>query len=395
MTEKIKEISKALKEPEWLLAWREKRAAEAVVLPTSVKHGIAIAALFPETEPDFAQMPEYKVESTKGIEIYTWKEAMMQEEIEPIVRGLMESIFFPVAKDHYRAVGQALFQSGIVLYVQPNMKDDGTFVTEKITLDTVVPASSSSDVVIVVLKEVAQCEFVSNISGGAVGSVHARTLVVISEQESQIRLTQLDLLSSGAMVMHASRAVVSGHGKVLWRELLMGNALVSSITESVLIGAGATATILQGIIATEYAVFDVDVSSRHLASETSSTIKTAGTGGDSSRTLYRGLVDMHDGVKKVSGSQAAKFLVLSPGAKIDAIPSLDIASSDVTCSHKLSISHVREGDTFYPRLRGLSDTESRALFLEGHFSDVFLGEENADMMHKILLYIEKQNLSHD
>jgi Fe-S cluster assembly scaffold protein SufB len=84
-------------------------------------------------------------------------------------------------------------------------------------------------------------------------------------------------------------------------------------------------------------------------------------------------------VRGVRGAQEAKFLALSKGAKIDAIPSLDIATNDVTSSHKLSIAHVREGDTFYPRLRGLSDRESRALFLESHFGEVFRGDDGAKL----------------
>ena len=377
-------ISETLKESEWVLAWREKRMEEAGVLPTSIKHGIAISALFPETEPDYAETAQYHVDATKGIEIYTWKEAMMQEEVEPILKGLMESVFFPVAKDHFRALGQATFRSGLVVYVQPNMKDDGTFVTEKLTLDTIVPTNTSADIIVVILKEGALCDLTSNLSGGGAGSMHARTLVILSEQEAQVCVSQTNATASGAMVMHQSRGVIAGHGKVIWRELLTGDVLVSSVTDNLLIGVGASATVLQGIVAGAHAVFDVDVSAAHSASDTVSLIKTAGTATDVSRVLYRGLVNMEHGVRAVRGEQEAKFLVLSPTAKIDAIPSLDIASNDVHCAHKLSVSHVRAGDLFYPKLRGLSDEESRTLFLEGHFGHVFAGDENADMMNLIL-----------
>ncbi len=366
-----------------MLLWREQRLLEAEALPKSIKHGIGISALFPETESDYFGTAEYHVDASRGLEIYTWSEATTQEEVEPILRGLMESDFFPAAKDFFRGQAQALFRSGLVVYVQPNMKEDGTFVTEQLTLDTIVPDSSSADIIVVIVKEGAWFEFVSSVTGGGAGSVHARTLVVLAESDATVRITQEDSLTSGAMVMHASRAVVASHGKVTWREVLLGNQLISSITENLLIGIGARVEVLQGVVAPLSSVFDVDVSAQHIADETHSTIKTAGVGSGSARILYRGLVDMKDGVHKVEGAQEAKFLALSPKAKIDAIPSLDIASNDVTCAHKLSISHVREGDTFYPKLRGLSDEESRSLFLEGHFAYVFSGEENEDMMKKI------------
>ncbi len=379
----IKEISKTLKEPEWLLGWREKQMAHASTLPKAIKHGIGISALFPETEPDFVGVAEYHVDTTKGLEIYTWGEAVTQEEIEPLLRGLLESDFFPAPKDFFRATGNALFSSGLVVYVQPNMADDGTFITEKLTLDTMIPKGSSSDVIVVIVKEGAKFEFTSNVSGGALGSVHSRTLIVVTEQDTVTRITQRDVLSTGEMVMHSSRGIVAGNSGLVWRELLAGDALVSSITHNLLIGSSAKVKVLQALVASNHAEFDVDVSAEHLADDTHSDIFTAGTGKDKSKILYRGLVVMKDGVHKVVGAQEAKFLVLTPGAKIDAIPSLDVASNDVSCAHKLSISHVREGDMFYPKLRGLSDEESRTLFFEGHFAHVFSGEENADIMNAI------------
>lgn len=380
---RIKEVSKTLKEPEWLLGWREKQMAHASTLPRAIKHGIGISALFPEMEPDFGGIAEYHVDTTKGLEIYTWGEAVTQEEIEPLLKGLLESEFFPAPKDFFRATGNAFFASGLVVYVQPNMADDGTFITEKLTLDTMVPKGSSSDIIIVIAKEGAKFEFTSNMSGGMVGSVHSRTLIVVTEQDTVTRITQRDTVSEGAMVMHLSRGIVAGNSSLVWRELLAGDALVSSVTHNLLIGSGAKVKVLQALIASDHAEFDVDVSAEHLADDTHSDIFTAGTGKDKSKILYRGLVAMKDGVHMVEGAQEAKFLVLTPGAKIDAIPSLDVASNDVSCAHKLSISHVREGDMFYPKLRGLSDEESRALFLEGHFAHVFSGEENADIMKEI------------
>ncbi len=387
---RVKEISTILKEPEWAQSFRAKRLEESKSLPKAIKHGIGISALFPETDPDYSGCAEYHVDSTKGLEIYTWKEAMTQEEVEPILKGLMESNFFPGAKDHFRALGQSLFASGLVVYVQPNMKEDETFITETLTLDTTVPLKSSADVVVVIVKEGAKLDFTSRLSGGGVGSVHARTLVVLSERGTRVRITQSDTLSREAMAMYASRAIVAGHAEVLWREVIAGNKLVSSMTENLLIGSGAKVTVLQGLVATAHAEFDIDVTARHLADDTHSEIRSAGVGSGTSRILYRGLVDIHAGVRGVRGGQEAKFLALSSTAKIDAIPSLDIASNEVNCTHKLSISHVHKGDAFYPKLRGLSDEESRTLFLEGHFLEVFLGDENIDMMNLILPNLTKE-----
>ncbi len=365
------------------MSWREKRFVDAGILPKAIKHGIAITALFPESEPDYAGVAQYHVDASKGLELYTWKEAVTQEEIVPVLNGLLNSEFFPIAGDHFRAFGQACFASGIVVYVQPNMAIDDTFIEERLVLDTMVPTTSGADIVVVILKEGAKLDLVSNVTGGGEGSVFSRTLVVVTERDTQVRITEGTNLATGGMLMKSARAIVAGNSKVTWREIFSGDALTSTINESLLIGVGARATVLQGVVGEAHAIHDIEVSARHLADDTHSSIRTAGIACDTSRTLYRGLVDMKEGVHKVVGAQDGRFLVLSKGAKVDAIPALDIASNDVTCAHKLSISHIRDGDIFYPKLRGLSDDESRALFLEGHFAQAFVGDANTDIMLQV------------
>lgn len=179
------------------------------------------------------------------------------------------------------------------------------------------------------------------------------------------------------------RGIVAAHSTCSWSAIFSGEISIKSETENVLIGESAKGEIREGIIADGLAHYDIFSSEKHMADHTHSRIYAAGIGTGMSKTVYRGVIDMVEGVSKVDGGQEARFLLLSPKAEVDAIPSLDIASKDVLCTHKLSISHIRDADAFYPKLRGLSDTESRALFLEGHFVQAFPGEENEEIMKDI------------
>jgi hypothetical protein len=80
-TPDIKELSKRLAEPEWLLSWREARAEQAAALPVTEQYGINISGVSLGEENDFASYAEYEVTPSKGLELYTWKEAITQEEI--------------------------------------------------------------------------------------------------------------------------------------------------------------------------------------------------------------------------------------------------------------------------------------------------------------------------
>jgi Fe-S cluster assembly protein SufD len=373
--EQITGISSSLAEPSWLLAWRENRASIAENLPKTLKYGLGIDAHLPADHyKGSLSTAEYHVDASKGLEVYTWKEAVNQEEIAPILKGLMESELFPVADNYFDGNAQAVFGSGVVVYVQPNLNEKDEFVTEKLTLDTLLPDGTSSDIVIVIAKEGSKLDFTSVLTAGASGSLFSRTLAVVTEKDAEVRLAQKDTLVLGATAHIKSRAIVAAHSSVQWFETFIGAANIRSATEHLLVGESAATEIAQGLIATAETRLDIAATVKHLSSYTRSRIMTAGIAKDTSHTIYRGLIDMKQGVSDVNGTEEAKFLVLSPTAKVDAIPALDIAAKEVQCSHKLSVTHVKEGDMFYPKLRGLSDVESRRLFLSGHFAGVLAGE---------------------
>ena len=103
----------------------------------------------------------------------------------------------------------------------------------------------------------------------------------------------------------------------------------------------------------------------HEAPDTSSEISARGVLRGKSQIIYRSDIAMEKGLKGLSGAEAAKFLVLSKEAKVDAIPSLDIKSKEVSCSHSLSITHLSDEDLFYPKTRGMGETEARKLLIDG------------------------------
>ena len=61
--------------------------------------------------------------------------------------------------------------------------------------------------------------------------------------------------------------------------------------------------------------------------------------------------------------QTAKHLSLSPLAKIDCKPTLEIDTDDVVCSHGATLGQLDENALFYMQSRGLSENEARAQLL--------------------------------
>lgn len=132
-----------------------------------------------------------------------------------------------------------------------------------------------------------------------------------------------------------------------------------------LVGARASARISARYDLSDIAKLDILHKIYHQAPDTSSEIETRGVLRDKAYTIYRSDIVMEKGMKGLSGAEDAKFLVLSKEAKVDAIPSLDIASNDVACSHSLSITHITPEDLFYSKTRGIGESEARELLTGG------------------------------
>ena len=101
-----------------------------------------------------------------------------------------------------------------------------------------------------------------------------------------------------------------------------------------------------------------------------------------SRELYKGILDGHaHGVfngkvfvdpeaQKTDGKQSNHVLLLSPTARVDAKPQLEIFADDVKCTHGSTVGRLDELALFYMKSRGIGDENSRALLTYAFAADV-------------------------
>jgi Fe-S cluster assembly protein SufD len=63
--------------------------------------------------------------------------------------------------------------------------------------------------------------------------------------------------------------------------------------------------------------------------------------------------------------------MLSPTARVDAIPGLEIEADDVRCTHGATAGRVDLEQLFYCMCRGLTEYEAMHIIVEGFFQRVF------------------------
>ncbi len=87
------------------------------------------------------------------------------------------------------------------------------------------------------------------------------------------------------------------------------------------------------------------------------------------RTVFNGKVDVPQAAQRTDAAQLSRNLILSPQARVDTKPELEIVADDVKCSHGATVSQLREDELFYLQSRGLGRDAAVALLI-----DAFAGE---------------------
>jgi Fe-S cluster assembly protein SufD len=98
--------------------------------------------------------------------------------------------------------------------------------------------------------------------------------------------------------------------------------------------------------------------------------KGAATG--KSRASYEGLIKIVPDAQESHTYLQTHSMMLSPRAKVDAIPSLIVETDSVSASHGGTVGEVDEAQVFYMQTRGLSRHDAVRVIVEGYFEPVIV-----------------------
>jgi len=76
------------------------------------------------------------------------------------------------------------------------------------------------------------------------------------------------------------------------------------------------------------------------------------------------------GAQKSDGYQANRNLLLSPHARADSIPGLEILADDVRCTHGATVGQLEEEPIYYLMSRGLPRPDAERIVVDGFFAPI-------------------------
>jgi Fe-S cluster assembly protein SufD len=150
----------------------------------------------------------------------------------------------------------------------------------------------------------------------------------------------------------------------------VGGALARTNVYTTLDGNAATCT-LNGLYLTDGTQhIDNQTSIEHIAPNCPSHEVYKGVLDGRSHGVFNGKVYVHPEAQKTDGKQSNNNLLLSPSARVDTKPQLEIFADDVKCTHGATVGRLDEVAMFYLNSRGIGRERARTLLTYAFAADV-------------------------
>ncbi|OGY28051.1 MAG: hypothetical protein A3F33_01680 [Candidatus Woykebacteria bacterium RIFCSPHIGHO2_12_FULL_43_10] len=199
------------------------------------------------------------------------------------------------------------------------------------------------------------------------------------------------LLDYDKEVTSSTKIVIEENGEVYYFLLLSGGSQVSKSIEIVLKGDFSKATILGVYLGEKDQKYHLRVVSNHQGSDSRALTWINGVLYGQSSSNFDGMVKIDSGLHRVNSYLANHVLILGDEASANAIPSLEIESDDVKCSHEATVGQVGDAEMFYLQSRGLTADQAEKLLTQGFFESVTSKIENKEFRLKVSEFMERNS----
>jgi Fe-S cluster assembly protein SufD len=349
--------------------WRAAPAGGAGELPAGIVSRLgdgAAAGLVVQRGGEVVLERTDAAAAARGLVVTSLERALRERggELEQRLGALFEP-----GLDRYAALHQAMRAGGAYVRVP-----DGVRLEQPIRLVRWLdgPGAAGFPGTVIVLGRGAQAtvleECVSETAGGA-AFFDGATEVFVGEDA---KLVYGHLQDWGRHVFHYSnqRARVERGGELQWIQTFLGGRVTKTNSYFSLEGPGAKAYVHGFMFGDQRQHFDLHTLQRHLAEQTTSDLHIRSVLKDRAHSVYQGMIQVSPGAQRTDAYQANRNLLLSPTARADSIPGLEILANDVRCTHGATVGTVDLEQMYYLMTRGLPRSDAQRLVVEGFFAPV-------------------------
>ncbi len=189
-------------------------------------------------------------------------------------------------------------------------------------------------------------------------------------QSGRLRLLALQEMSLDSTIVVQLRARLGRDATLRLGEVGLGGDLARLDMAVDLDGQGSSADIVGVFFGHREQVLDYRMVLNHRGPKSSSNVLLKGAVEDASQSVFSGLVRIEKAAIGTTAFETNRNLVLSPDAKANSIPNLEILCDDVICGHGSSVGPLEEEHLYYLGSRGISPPRAERLLVRGFFQEV-------------------------
>jgi Fe-S cluster assembly scaffold protein SufB len=209
-------------------------------------------------------------------------------------------------------------------------------------------------------------------------ALHAGAFELYLQDGARCRLAQLQDWGSGEVFDLSTRFVGVGRDAYChWLPALVGGHLVRQHLELAISEPGGDMAFRGLFFTEEEEHLDAFVVDLHETGPSGGDVHWRGAATGESRASLEGLIQIDPGAQQTHTYLQIHSMMLSPKARVDAIPSVLVSADDVSASHGGTVGELDETAIFYMQTRGLDRPAAVRVIVEGFFEPLIaeLGDE--------------------
>jgi Fe-S cluster assembly protein SufD len=295
----------------------------------------------------------------------------------------------PAEEGKFAALNAALWADGVFLYVPKGVRLEAPV---RVTRWFTESGAAYLSRVLIVAERNSQVSYVDEVlSDDFTEQTFTSTAVeVIARDGAQVQYVAVQRLGRGAFYQAVQRTLAGRDATLDTLNVALGASVSRIDLNARLLGPGANSDMLGLYFGDGDQHFDFNTSQDHVSPNTASDLLYKGALDGSSHGIFRGIIRVHPGAQKTDAYQTNRNLLLSPHARADSLPNLEIEADDVKCSHGATVGELDAEAKFYLMSRGLNRTQAERLVVMGFLGEVLARLPLGGVVEKVTRVIEEK-----
>jgi len=261
-------------------------------------------------------------------------------------------------------LNEATWSCGYFLFVPK-----GTVITKPLSVKFNISKSGHLHSIrsLIILEEASSISLIEETSSSSPcdAIINSATEIFLSEN-SKLNYLNFQTLDKTTIRHNLQRAFINQHAKLNNLIVALGGKTTKADLGFILGGNNAFITTHGIVLGDSNQKFDHHTTIEHTAPNTKSELNFRVVLKDNAKSAYTGNLKITNEAIKSDAYQENRNLLLSPDAKAESIPELEILTNDVSrCSHGVTVGQVDKEQIYYLMSRGIEQKEAEKIIING------------------------------